>query len=422
MPMNIRAVLEKMVQSRASDLHLKVGTPPVARVDGVLYAFEEAAPTAQELREVCQQLLTEDQRAYFEAHNEIDLAFGVAGLARFRANIFLQRGTPALALRHISVQIPSIEELALPNVVREQAFATRGLILVTGTTGSGKSTTLAAMIDAINRVTARNVITVEDPIEYLHLDRMSCIHQREVGLDTASFHDGLKYVLRQDPDIILIGEIRDGETMHTALMAADTGHLVLSTLHTMDVVQTIQRIISFYPEHQHEEVRISIASNLKAVITQRLIPRADNRGRVPAVEIMIATPTIQEYILNPEKTPLIHGLVAEGAHDGMQTFDQSVLGLLREGLITEEEALKNCNHPNELLLKLKGIQAASDRVWRPVDAATEQGIVPTGGDAGATTRPGSGSTSFKSGAGAADDFGSWSEKYPPPGRAPRRAA
>jgi twitching motility protein PilT len=374
--MNIRSVLEKMVATRASDLHLKAGTPPVMRVDGVLQSLDEPAPTVQELREVCSQLLTEEQQRHFTAHNEIDLAFGVSGLARFRANIFMQRGTPALALRHISVQIPSIEELGLPPMVRDLAFSHRGLILVTGVTGSGKSTTLAAMVDAINRTTSRNVITVEDPIEYLHPDRLSCIHQREVGLDTRSFHDGLKYVLRQDPDIILIGEIRDVDTMRTALMAADTGHLVLSSLHTTDVVQTLQRIISFYPEHQHEEVRLSIASNLKAVITQRLIPRADGRGRVPAAEILVSTPTIQEYILEPERTPLIQNLVAEGMTQyGMQTFDQSVLGLLREGLISEEDALKNCNHPNELLLKLKGIQAASDRVWQPVDAS-KAGVPP----------------------------------------------
>jgi twitching motility protein PilT len=377
--MNIRAILEKMVATRASDLHLKAGTAPILRVDGVLYALDEPAPSAQDLRDVCQQLLTEDQREYFSNHNEIDFAFGVAGLARFRANIFMQRGTPALALRHIAVQIPSIEELGLPEVVRELAFASRGLILVTGTTGSGKSTTLAAMIDSINRVTARNVITVEDPIEYLHLDRMSCIHQREVGLDTDSFNDGLKYVLRQDPDIILVGEIRDMETMRTALMAADTGHLVLSTLHTTDVTQTLQRIISFYPEHQHADVRIGIATNLKAVITQRLVPRADGRGRVPAVEILVSTPTIREYILDPSKTPLIQNLVAEGnTQYGMQTFDQSVLHLLNEGLITEDEALKNCNKPNELLLKLKGIQAASDRTWRPVEASSSESVVSQG--------------------------------------------
>jgi twitching motility protein PilT len=373
--MNIRNVLQKMVETRASDLHLKTGTPPVLRVDGILYALEEPAPTAQDLREVCDQLLTDEQRVHFATHHEIDFAFGVSGVARFRANIFMQRGTPALALRHVPVQVPSIEELTLPPVVRELAFSQRGLVLVTGTTGSGKSTTLAAMIDAINRVTSRNIVTVEDPIEFLHVDRMSFIHQREVGLDTRSFHDGLKYVLRQDPDIILVGEIRDLETMRTVLMAADTGHLVLSTLHTTDVVQTLQRIISFYPPHQQDEVRVSIASNLKAVITQRLIQRADGRGRVPACEIMVSSPTIEEYIQSPDKTLMIHSLVAEGKNQyGMQTFDQAVMDMLDQGLITKEDAVKNCNHPNELLLKLEGILSASDRTWqagakKPEDSA-----------------------------------------------------
>jgi twitching motility protein PilT len=368
--MNIRSVLEKMIGMRASDLHLKAGTPPIVRVDGVLYAMEDRAPTAQELREVCDQLLSEEQRQYFASHHEIDFAFGVSGLARFRANVFMQRGTPAIALRHVPVQVPSIEELTLPAVVRDLAFSSRGLVLVTGRTGAGKSTTLAAMIDTINRTTTRNIISVEDPIEFLHVDRKSFIHQREIGLDTRSFEDGLKYVLRQDPDIILVGEIRDLETMRTSLMAADTGHLVLSTLHTTDVVQTLQRIISFYPPHQHDEVRLSMAANLGAVISQRLIPRADGKGRVPAVEVMVSTPTVREYILTPEKIPLLHSIIADGFTEyGMQTFDQSVLGLLRDGFITEQEALKNANKPNELLLKLKGIVSASDRTWQVVDAS-----------------------------------------------------
>ena len=384
--MNIRGVLEKMIAARASDLHLKAGTAPVVRVDGILYTLDDPAPTAQELRDVATQLLNDEQRLYFSTHNEIDFAFGVAGLARFRANIFMQRGTPALAMRHVPVEVPSIEDLALPPTVRELAFSPRGLILVTGRTGSGKSTTLAAMIDAINKVTTRNIITVEDPIEFLHRDRVSFIHQREVGLDTRSFHDGLKYVLRQDPDIILVGEIRDLETMSTALMAADTGHLVLSTLHTTDVVQTLQRIISFYPPHQHDELRMSIASNLRAVISQRLIARRDGAGRVPAVEIMVSTPTIREYILDPVKVPLIHTAVAEGVTQyGMQTFDQSVLTLLREEVITEEEALRNCNNPNELSLKLKGISATSDRMWQPVDAATQPAA--SGSAGGGGSRP-----------------------------------
>ena len=386
--MNIRAVLEKMIAAHASDLHLKAGTPPVVRVDGVLYTLDESSPTAQELRDVGDQLLNDEQRLYFSTHNEIDFAFGVSGLARFRANIFMQRGTPALALRHVPVEVPSIDDLMLPPVVRELAFAPRGLILVTGRTGSGKSTTLAAMVDAINRVTTRNIITVEDPIEFLHRDRLSFIHQREVGLDTRSFHEGLKYVLRQDPDIILVGEIRDLETTSTTLMAADTGHLVLSTLHTTDVVQTLQRIISFYPPHQHDELRLSMASNLKAVISQRLIPRRDGAGRVPAVEIMVSTPTVREYVLNPEKTPLLHTVISEGMTQyGTQTFDQSLMSLLREGLISEEEALRNATNPNELSLKLKGIDASSDRTWQSVAATSGAEAAPPEGVVRASTAP-----------------------------------
>jgi len=241
--MNIRKVLEKMITSRASDLHLKAGTPPIVRVDGVLYTLDDPAPSAQELREVCNQLLNEEQRLYFSTHHEIDFAFGVSGLARFRANVFMQRNTPALALRHVPVEVPSIEDLTLPTVVRDLAFSPRGLLLVTGRTGSGKSTTLASMIDAINRTTTRNVITIEDPIEFLHRDHLSFIHQRELGLDTRSFHDGLKYVLRQDPDIILVGEIRDLETARIAVQSALTGHLVLSTLHTNDSASAPMRLM-----------------------------------------------------------------------------------------------------------------------------------------------------------------------------------
>ena len=401
--MNIRSVLEKMIAARASDLHLKAGTPPVVRVDGVLYTLDEPAPTSQELREVYQQMLNEEQRAHFTTHHEIDFAFGVSGLARFRANIFMQRGTPALALRHVPVEVPTIEDLGLPPAIRDLAFSPRGLILVTGPTGSGKSTSLAAMIDTINRTTTRNVITVEDPIEFLHRDRLSFIHQREVGLDTASFQDGLRYVLRQDPDIILVGEIRNLETMSTALMAADTGHLVMSTLHTTDVVQSIQRVISFYPPHQHDEIRQSLAANLRAVVSQRLIARRDGAGRIPAVEVMVTTPTVREYILAPEKIPMLHSLISEGVTQyGMQTFDQSVLALLREGLITEEEALRNCNNPNELTLKLKGFASTSDRTWQAVDASN-----PESGSMSAPASPPSSSmsaTSPSSGTGPRPDW------------------
>src|SRR6266542_687162 len=338
-----------MIAAKASDLHLKAGTAPILRVDGQLFTLDEPAPSGKEVREVVDQLLNEEQRLFFSTHFEIDFAFGVGGLGRFRANVFMQRGTPAFALRHVPVEVPSIEDLTLPPVVRDLAFSPRGLILVTGRTGSGKSTTLAAMIDEINRTVSRNIITIEDPIEFLHRDRLAYIHQREIGLDTRSFHEGLKYVLRQDPDIILVGEIRNLETMSTALMAADTGHVVMSTLHTTDVVQSIQRVISFYPPHQHAEIRMGLAANIRAVVSQRLIPRRDGAGRIPAVEVMLSTPTVREYILDPDKLPQLHTLISEGVTQyGMQTFDQSVLSLLREGLITEEEALRNCNNPNEL--------------------------------------------------------------------------
>ena len=358
--MNIRTVLDKMVALRASDLHLKAGTAPVLRVDGVLYALDEEAPSAEDLKDVCNQLLTEEQRAYFSTHNEIDFAFGVAGLARFRANIFLQRGTPALALRHISVQIPSIEELALPEVVRELAFSTRGLILVTGTTGSGKSTTLAAMIDAINRVTARNVITVEDPIEYLHLDRMSCIHQREVGLDTASFKDGLKYVLRQDPDIILIGELRDTETAHTAVQAAESGHLVFSTLHTIDAAESLGRMIEFFPPAKQQQIRSILAGTLRGVVSQRLIPSIAG-GRVPAVEVMVTNARIQDLIRENRPDEITDAIDA-GEYYEMQSFASSLIELVLDGSIDRGVAANAATNRHDFLVALEAAEknAASE--------------------------------------------------------------
>jgi twitching motility protein PilT len=360
--MKLRSVLETMVAAGASDLHLKAGVPPAMRVDGVMRPVDHPAPTADELRAGCESLLSEEQRRIFAVSHEIDFAIPVAGLGRFRANVFVQRGTLAMALRHVPTVVPAIESLNLPPVVRELAFSPRGLILVTGRSGTGKSTTLAAMIDAINQSTAKNIISVEDPIEFLHHDRMSFVQQREVGADTRSFHDGLKYVLRQDPDVILIGEIRDVETMTTALNAADTGHLVMSTLHTTDVAQSIQRILSFYPPHQHEEVRLALSTSLRAVISQRLLTRADGPGRVPAVEVLVATPTVREYLLEPSKTPLIRQLVAEGhSQYGMQTFDQSLLGLVRQGLVTPEEAIQNASHPSDFALKLKGIGGSAER-------------------------------------------------------------
>ena len=366
--MNLRPLLETMLETRASDLHVKVGASPLVRVDGSLFSIDMSeVPSQQDIEEWMAQLLTDRQKQDFQDHREVDFSFGVAGLARFRANAFVQRGTLAMAFRAIPVEIPPFEALGLPVSVREQAFQPRGLVLVTGPTGVGKSTTLAALVDAVNRDMAKNVITIEDPIEFLHRDRMSCIHQREVGVDTHTFEEGLRHILRQDPDVILVGEIRDRITMETVLMASDTGHLVLSTLHTTDCLQTIQRIISFFPPHQHDEIRRSIANNLKAVICQRLIPKVGG-GRVLAVEVLVNTPTVYDLILNPDKTLQLRQAMQDGVTQyGMQTFDQSVMALFRNGMIAEEDALKHCSNPSEFQLHLRGIQATSDRRWQPVD-------------------------------------------------------
>jgi twitching motility protein PilT len=371
--MDIREILESMVGSKASDLHLKVGTAPLIRVDGELFALGNPAPSAQDLEFVTDQLLTAEQRQRFDQEREIDLAFGLPGLGRFRCNIFTQRGTIAAAIRTIPVTIPTLEELGLPDVIRTLAFLPRGFVVVTGATGSGKSTTLAALIDTANRETNKNIITIEDPIEFLHRDKMSAIHQREVGVDVASFHEGLRRILRQDPDIILVGEIRDRETMETVLMAADTGHLVFSTLHTTDAAMTMQRVLSFFPPHQQEEIRHQLASNLQAVVSQRLVQKAGGSGRVPAVEILINTPTIREMLVQGKPLNTVRSLIEEGVTQyGMQSFDQSLMKLMREGHVSETEALKHCTNPNEFELHLKGISATSNRTWQ----AVEQGTLP----------------------------------------------
>jgi len=286
-----------------------------------------------------------------------------------------------MAIRHVPLGVPAFEDLNLPEVLKNLSMRRRGLLLVTGTVGSGKSTTLASMIDLINRTEAKNIITVEDPIEFLHRDEKSIISQREVGLDTDSYLAALKHILRQDPDVLLMGEIRDRETMQVALMAADTGHLVMSTLHTADATQTINRIISFYPPHQHDEVRFLLAANLAAVISMRLIPRADGKGRVPAVEVMINTETIHDYILDPVKTVMINQAIAEGvAQYGMQSFDQSLMGLLQKDLISLEAALSNASNPTEFELRIKGIHATSDAKWAAFEDDEEKKKKVVGGE------------------------------------------
>jgi len=372
--MNIKRVLQRMVELKASDLHVKVGTKPTARVNGALTPLEDAAPTQADLEAVVDQILTPKQKRIFEETKEVDFAFGVTGLARFRTNFYQQRGTTAMVFRQVPATIPAFEELNLPTVLEDLAMRPRGLVLTCGTVGCGKSTTLASMIDSVNRREARNVITIEDPVEFLFRDKKCTISQREIGLDTATFGEGLKHILRQDPDVIMIGEIRDPETMRTALMAADTGHLVLSTLHTIDATQTVNRIISFFPPHQHEEVRFMLASTLQAVIALRLVPRSDREGRIPAVELMLVTATIREYLMDAEKTSLIKSTIAEGVSQyGMQTFDQSIMKHYTEGKISMENALRYCSNPNEFELRVKGIHATSDESWKTFEQQKKDG-------------------------------------------------
>jgi twitching motility protein PilT len=360
----IRDILESMVQLGASDLHIKSGIQPLARVHGLLTPLDFAAPRPEEIAEVARQVLTPAQREQFETTREVDFAFGVAGLARFRANFFVQRSSVSMVFRHVVTDIPDFSSLGLPASLEELALRNRGLVLVTGTTGSGKSTTLAAMINHVNQTMPVNVITVEDPIEFLHRDQRALVQQREVGTDTATFHDALRHVLRQDPDVIMIGEIRDRTTMEIALTAADTGHLVLSTLHTIDATQTVNRIISFFEPHQHQEIRYLLATTLQAVVSQRLIRMAGGNGRAPAVEIMMSTATIREYIQDPEKTPLIHQAIQDGVTQyGMQTFDQALMSMVTNGTISTEEAMRASSNPHELSLRLGGIQASSDQSW-----------------------------------------------------------
>ncbi len=371
--MNIKVLLEKMIEVGASDLHIKPGIPPVVRVNGKLQRTNFPAPTPREMEEVARKILTPLQREKFESTREVDFAFGVTGLARFRANFYVQRSSIVMVFRHVPVTIKRVEELTLPPVITELALRPRGLILVTGTVGSGKSTTLAAMLSAVNQNLNASIITIEDPIEFLHRDDKSIVNQREVGSDTASFHEALRHILRQDPNVIMVGEIRDAETMEIALKAADTGHLVLSTLHTVDAPQTINRIISFFPPHHHQEIRYLLASTLQAVISQRLVRRADGAGRVPAVEVLVTTGTVRECIVNPDKTPLLHQVMREGVttHQ-MQTFDQALMKLYQDGIITLDDALRASSKPHELTLRLKGIQATSDQSWKSFESAVEE--------------------------------------------------
>jgi twitching motility protein PilT len=360
--MDLNVILKSASQANASDIHMKAGLPPIFRRDSQLFPFKEAGRlTPEGMAKTAREIMTPAQRQEFEQSCEIDMGYGVPGLGRFRLNVFQQRGTVGMVFRVIPTEIKSVRALHLPKVVEELAIEPRGLILVTGTTGSGKSTSLASMIDYINQKKTTHIITIEDPIEFLHRDKKSIINQREVGFDTLSFAGALKSALRQDPDVILVGEMRDFETIETSLVAAETGHLVLSTLHTVDAAETIHRIISVFPPYQQKQVRLQLASIVRGIVSQRLVPRADGKGRVPAVEVMVATARIRECIEVPEKTKEIRQAIAEGFTTyGMQTFDQSLMGLLKNNLVTYKEALRQSSNPDDFALKMSGISSTSD--------------------------------------------------------------
>ena len=360
--MHLNDILKAAVERRASDLHLKVGSHPVVRIDGRLQPMLELRRLQPEDTIACAfSILSSRQKEKFKSSLEIDIAYSVAGLGRFRVNVFQQRGTVGLVLRVIPHRILTFAELRLPSALEQICEEKRGLILCTGATGSGKSTTLAAMIEYINSTRCEHVMTIEDPIEFLHRDKKSLINQREVEVDTTGFAPALRSALRQDPDVILVGEMRDLETIEIALAAAETGHLVLSSLHVSDGPETISRVISFFPPHQQRQIRLQLATVLKAIVSLRLVPRADGQGRVPAVEVMRSTPYVRECIENREKTRhLGEAIAAGGSQYGMQTFDQSLYMLLHEGLITREEALRRASHADEFRLKLSGVQSAAD--------------------------------------------------------------
>ncbi len=360
----IEGILKKAVEQSASDIHLKVGCHPIIRIEGRLAPMTEEKRLAQEdTIAMAFSIMSARQKQKFKDHFELDLAYSVPGLGRFRVNAFQQRGTVGLVVRAIPVTIPTTRELNLPSILERIAQETRGMILVTGTTGSGKSTTLASMIDFINSNRTEHIMTIEDPIEFLHRDKKSLVNQREVEVDTKTFCLALRSALRQDPDVILVGEMRDHETIETALTAAETGHLVMSTLHTLDATETVNRIIAVFPPHQQKQIRIQLASVIKAVISMRLVRTKDGTGRVPAVEVMRATSFIRDCVENKERTKLIPSAIASGKSQyGMQTFDQSLFELFRQDLISYEEALRQATNPDDFKLRVDGIQSTSDMV------------------------------------------------------------
>ncbi|HET7755203.1 MAG TPA: PilT/PilU family type 4a pilus ATPase [Anaeromyxobacteraceae bacterium] len=387
--MELNDILQVAQRTGASDIHLKAGLPPMVRVDGQLVPLKDGRRlTPEDVARVGLGIMNDFQKEKFKQTNEVDLAYGIPGLGRFRVNVFQQRGSIGLVLRVIPFKIRSIEELMLPKVLEKISAEQRGLVLVTGTTGSGKSTTLAAMVDHVNATETCHVMTIEDPIEFLIRDKRSIVNQREVGVDTMSFGQALKSALRQDPDVILVGEMRDLETIETALAAAETGHLVMSTLHTLDATETINRIISAFPPYQQKQVRLQLGSVLRAVISQRLVPRADGRGRVPATEVLLNTARVRELIEDKDRTKEIPDAIAQGhVSYGMQTFDQSLMWLLKSNVITYEEALRQATNRDDFALRVSGISGTSDSKWDNFEKPLDPPAPGKPGTAGAAPRP-----------------------------------
>jgi twitching motility protein PilT len=374
MGMELNEILKVAVKGGASDIHLKSGLPPMFRVDGALVPLKNGERMMpDELTNIAASIMSPVQKTRFEESREADLAYGVAGLGRFRVNVFQQRGSIGIVFRVIPFGVKTAEQLHLPPVIQKIARENRGLILVTGTTGSGKSTTLAAMIEQINSERTSHIMTIEDPIEFLIRDRRSIVNQREIGVDTHSFSNALRAALRQDPDVILVGEMRDFETIEIALTAAETGHLVMSTLHTLDATETINRIISVFPPYQQKQVRLQLATILKAVVSQRLVPRADGNGRVPALEVLVSTAFVRECIGDKDRTKEIPEVISKGYTSyGMQTFDQSLMQLVKDELVTYDEALKHVTNPDDFALRFRGIASTSDSQWSEFDGHDEK--------------------------------------------------
>src|SRR5438067_8040869 len=387
--MELNEILQVALRGGASDIHLKAGLPPMFRIDGNLVPLKDARRLPpEEISRMALGIMNDHQKEKFKANNELDLAYGVPGLGRFRVNVFQQRGTVGVVLRVIPFKIATIEQLLLPKVLEKSAGEQRGLILVTGTTGSGKSTTLAAMVDHINSNETCHIMTIEDPIEFLVRDKRSIVNQREVGVDTMSFGQALKSALRQDPDVILVGEMRDSETIETALTAAETGHLVLSTLHTLDATETISRIISAFPPHQQKQVRLQLGAVLKAVVSQRLVPRADGKGRVAAVEVLVVNSRVREMIEDKDRTKEITQAISQSYTTyGMQTFDQSLMSLFKQNIITYEEALRQCSNPDDFALRVSGISATSDSWWDSFEGGKDETQQPGGPQKAPAPRP-----------------------------------